>query len=182
MSEQVILVTEGDSAVGTMEKMEAHELGRLHRAFSVFVLNNNNELMLQRRASHKYHSGGLWTNTCCSHPRPGESNEDAAHRRLREEMGFDCALDYGFNFLYRAELDHDLIEHELDHVFIGRYNGTVALNPEEVSEARWISFAELRQQLQAAPETFTEWFKIVIDRVEAHLRQQGQLPASIKVA
>ena len=171
-----------DDAIGTMEKMEAHERGRLHRAFSVFVFNANHELLLHRRADHKYHSGGLWTNTCCSHPRPGESNEEAAHRRLQEEMGFDCPLEYGFHFTYRAELDHNLVEHELDHVFLGWHNGEVHPNPEEVSEARFVSMPQLRAELKAHPERFTEWFKIVIDRVEDHLAQSGRLPSPAQVA
>ena len=182
MSEQVILVNQADETIGTMEKMEAHERGRLHRAFSVFVFNAQGQLLLHRRANHKYHSGGLWTNTCCSHPRPGEANEDAAHRRLQEEMGFDCALQYGFHFTYHAELDHNLVEHELDHVCLGWYNGPVAPNPDEVSETRYISMPELRAELKAHPERFTEWFKIVIDRVEDYLAESGHLPSPAKVA
>jgi isopentenyl-diphosphate delta-isomerase len=165
MIERVILVDEQDQPLGTMEKMEAHEKGLLHRAFSVFVFNSSNELMLHRRALTKYHSGGLWTNTCCSHPREGEETIDAAHRRLQEEMGFDCDLQEAFHFLYKAELDNDLTEHELDHVFIGRFDGEVNLNPEEVDSFKHISMDELEGDVKAHPEKYTEWFKICLEEV-----------------
>ena len=160
--EEVILVNDQDVAIGSMEKMEAHRQGVLHRAFSVFIFNRHGELMLQQRAAHKYHSGSLWTNTCCSHPRDGESTEEAAHRRLIEEMGFDCPLKWRFHFTYKALLDQDLTEHELDHVFTGVYEGPTDLNPEEVMDLRFISPAQLQKELEEAPETFTEWFKIAV--------------------
>lgn len=175
----MILVNSSDHPVGSMEKMEAHEKGLLHRAFSVFVFNSNNELLLHQRAHHKYHSGGLWTNTCCSHPRVGESNSEAAHRRLQEEMGFDCPLTYAFNFTYHAKLDKNLIEHELDHVFIGRYNGAVAPNPEEVADYRYVSLDALKSEIAEHPQRFTAWFKIAINEVLEHFER---LNHEIKVA
>lgn len=163
--EKVVLVDSEDNPIGTMEKMEAHEKGLLHRAFSVFVFNSNQELMLQRRALTKYHSGGLWTNTCCSHPREGETTMDAAHRRLVEEMGFDCELSKAFHFIYKAELDNDLTEHELDHVFIGTFEGEVNLNPEEVHEYKYIAIDALLADVSANPANYTEWFKICLQEV-----------------
>ncbi len=171
MAEFVVLVDNNDNEVGTMEKMEAHEKGLLHRAFSVFVFNSNNELMLHKRASTKYHSGGLWTNTCCSHPRPGEQLEDAAHRRLQEEMGFDCALEKAFSFVYKKALDKGLTEHELDHVFIGRYDDAPLLNKEEVEAWKYMSLPAIKADIAVAPENYTEWFKICLSEVE----QQTQL-------
>ena len=164
MAEKVVLVNEHDEVQGLMEKMEAHEKGLLHRAFSIFIMNNKGELMLQQRALSKYHSGGLWTNTCCSHPRDGESYDAAAHRRLIEEMGFDCKMKNLFHFIYRAELDNDLIEHELDYVFIGFSEIEPQINPEEVESYKWISLDELSSDIRARPEIYTEWFKIIYDR------------------
>lgn len=162
MQEHVILVNASDEPLGTMEKMEAHEKALLHRAFSVFIFDAEGRMLLQRRALSKYHSGGLWTNACCSHPREGESAMEAAHRRLQEEMGFDCELEKRFHFIYKAELDQGLTEHELDHVFTGVYEGVMNLNPDEVAEARYISMAELDRELEEDPERFTEWFKIAL--------------------
>jgi isopentenyl-diphosphate delta-isomerase len=161
--EQVILVNENDEEIGSMEKMQAHVEARLHRAFSVFVFNAKNELMLHKRAAHKYHSGGLWTNTCCSHPRPGEKTIDAAHRRLQEEMGFDCELTEKFSFLYCKELDHDLTENELDHVLTGFYENEPALNKDEVEDWRFISLQDLKKSLIEEPELYTEWFRIICE-------------------
>jgi len=161
--EEVILVDENDNEVGVMEKMQAHIEAKMHRAFSVFIFNSKKELMLHKRASHKYHSGGLWTNTCCSHPRPGENTVDAAHRRLLEEMGFDCEIKEIFHFTYCRKLDHGLTENELDHVFIGQYNDEPTLNPEEVEDWRWISLEELKGDIQTNPNHYTEWFKIIIE-------------------
>lgn len=158
--ERVILVDERDNEIGTALKMPAHEAGTLHRAFSIFIWGPDNRVMLQRRALDKYHSGGLWTNTCCSHPRPGETTEGAAHRRLKEEMGFDCPLTHAFDFIYRAKLDHGLTEHEFDHVYIGCYDGEPVLNAAEASGWRWVSPDALDAEIAAAPETFTVWFKI----------------------
>ncbi|MEM7511533.1 MAG: isopentenyl-diphosphate Delta-isomerase [Bacteroidota bacterium] len=157
---EVVLVTEQDEEVGTMEKMEAHEKGLLHRAFSIFVFNDQHQLLLHQRAAHKYHSGGLWTNTCCSHPAAGEPLEEATHRRLQEEMGFDCPLQPAFFFTYQAKLDHGLTEHELDHVFIGTYNEAPKLNPEEVMAYKYVSIDELQNDMKEHPEKYTEWFKI----------------------
>lgn len=164
MAEKVILVNEQDEKLGLMEKMEAHEKGLLHRAFSVFVLNNKGEIMLQQRALHKYHSGGLWTNTCCSHPRDGESNEDAAHRRLVEEMGFDCPLEKVLDFIYYAELDQGLAEHEFDHVFVGRCETVPNINAEEVAAWKWMAVEDLSLDMEENPHLYTEWFKIIFDR------------------
>ncbi len=167
--ENVILVDEQDNALGLMEKMEAHEKGLLHRAFSVFILNDQKQILLQQRAHSKYHSGGLWTNTCCSHPRDGETNLEAAHRRLQEEMGFDCPVEKILDFVYRAELDHGLTEHEFDHVFIGTYNDDPVINPEEVASFKWMDLEELKDDIKNRPEIYTEWFKIIFDRYYKHV-------------
>jgi isopentenyl-diphosphate delta-isomerase len=163
IQEMVILVDEHDKEIGLMEKQEAHIKGLLHRAFSVMVFNGKGEMLLQQRALSKYHSGGLWTNTCCSHPRQGETTEQAAHRRLQEEMGFDCELKLHQTFIYKAPFDNGLTEHELDHVFIGTYNQDPHINPEEVNDFHWISLSELDQQLRNQPEKFTVWFKMIMD-------------------
>jgi isopentenyl-diphosphate Delta-isomerase len=168
----VVLVNENDEPVGTMEKLEAHQLGLLHRAFSVFVFNERGEMLLQQRAAGKYHSPGLWTNTCCSHPAPGERVEAAAHRRLVEEMGFDCPLQAAFNFTYRAEFDNGLIEHEFDHVFVGRWEGEITPNPEEVGSYRYITLTDIRKWIAERPHDFTPWFKIALPEVEQYFSQQ----------
>jgi isopentenyl-diphosphate delta-isomerase len=167
--EKVILVNENDEEIGYMEKMEAHVKGLLHRAFSVFVFNDDGEMLIHQRAKHKYHSGGLWTNACCSHPRKGETNEEAAHRRLMEEMGFDCEIEKAFEFTYKAELDKGLSEHEYDHVFLGRYNGKPNINPEEVENYKWIDQQSLLQSVNNNPGSYTEWFKIAVEMVYNHL-------------
>lgn len=169
--EQVILVNKEDEQIGLMEKMEAHQKGYLHRAFSVFVFNDNNELLLQKRAVQKYHSGGLWTNTCCSHPRVGESLVAAGTRRMEEEMGFTCTMDPVFSFIYKAELDNNLIEHELDHILIGKYNQAPVPNPDEVADWKYIDLDLLTADLEANPQNYTVWFKLVFDQVKAHLIQ-----------
>ena len=166
--EHVILVNEQDECLGTMEKMEAHEKALLHRAFSVFLFNEKGEMLLQQRAIQKYHSGGLWTNTCCSHPRPEEESLDAAKRRLVEEMGIVADVKEMFHFIYRAELDQGLTEHELDHVFFGRFNGDFEINKEEVEATRYISKENLLKEVEEAPEQFTEWFKIALPEVMSH--------------
>ncbi len=158
----VILVDEDDNSTGTMEKLEAHRKGLLHRAFSILVFNSRQELLIHKRADEKYHSGGLWTNTCCSHPRPDEPILDAAHRRLSEEMGFDCPMEYGFKFIYNTPLNNALTEHELDHVVFGKYDGEPVLNPEEVSDYRFVAIPELKKEMEAHPERFTEWFRIIV--------------------
>lgn len=166
--EHVILVNEQDEDLGTMEKMEAHEKAVLHRAFSVFLFNDKGEMLLQQRAKEKYHSGGLWTNTCCSHPRPNEKTIDAAKRRLVEEMGIEAEVEEIFHFIYRAELDQGLTEHELDHVFFGRFNDDFVINKEEVESARYVSKSNLIKEIESNPGLFTEWFKIALPEVLNH--------------
>ncbi len=169
--EEVILVNEDDQAIGTMEKMEAHRKGTLHRAFSVFVFNSNNQLLLQKRARHKYHSGGLWSNTCCSHPRENETLTDAGERRLREELGYSVPLNWCFSFIYRAELDQGLIEHELDHVLIGNSDEIPNPNEDEVSDWTFMDLGQLESDMMIHPENYTEWFKIVLPRVRDELNE-----------
>ena len=167
--EQVVLVNTLDQAQGTMEKMAAHREGVLHRAFSVFILNSSGELLLQQRAHHKYHSGGLWTNTCCSHPREDELVIDAGIRRLKEEMGMYCQLAKGFDFIYRSEFSDGLIEHEFDHVLFGRSDLPPAPNPEEVADTKYVRFDSLRADMSAHPELYTTWFRICFERAAEHL-------------
>jgi isopentenyl-diphosphate delta-isomerase len=171
MEERVVLVDENDVQVGTLEKQRAHAEGRLHRALSVFVLNSRGEMLLQRRASAKYHSGGLWTNACCSHPRPGEPVDRAARRRLGEEMGIDCPLQPAFTFTYRAQVGPELVEHEFDHVFLGRFDGAPVPAADEVDDWRWIPVSEVADEVRDAPERFTPWFRLVFSRPDwpAHL-------------
>lgn len=165
--EEVILVDKHDVEQGTMEKMEAHKNGgTLHRAFSVFVFNTKGELLLQRRALHKYHSGGLWTNTCCSHPRPGETVREAGHRRLVEEMGMQCKLVELFSFEYKAELDGGMTEWELDHVLLGLSNKEPSINEEEVAEFKYMPLDDIDEDLNKNPQNYTEWFKICFERVK----------------
>lgn len=164
MEERVILVDENDREIGSEEKLHAHRTGKLHRAFSIFTFNSKGEMLLQRRARNKYHSGGLWSNACCSHPRLGESLEGAVHRRLKEEMGFDTDLKEAFHFIYKAKVGN-LTEHELDHVFIGEYNGKVNPDPEEVEEYVWAELEPLKEDMKTHPEKYTEWFKIAFERV-----------------
>lgn len=158
--EQVVLVDTQDRPIGRMEKIEAHRQGLLHRAFSVFILNSQGELLLQQRALEKYHSGGLWTNSCCSHPRPGEDLLHAGIRRLSEELGFETPLKKAFDFIYRAEMDNDLIEHEFDHVLVGYFDGVPELNPEEAANYRWVSLPAVKAEIEKNPEEFTVWFRI----------------------
>ena len=160
-TEQLILVDAQDREVGVKEKLQTHIEGALHRACSVFVFDAEQRLLLQKRARTKYHSGGLWSNTACGHPRPGEPTEGAARRRLREEMGFDCELRRAFSFLYRAELDNRLVEHEYDHVFVGRFDGVPVPDPAEVEDWRWATLAELRRDLRVAPQRYSYWLKTV---------------------
>lgn len=159
-SEQVVLVNEQDIEVGTMEKMAAHRSGALHRAVSIFIFSSSNELLLQQRAEVKYHSGLLWTNTCCGHPMPGESPADAAERRLYEEMGIRCLLQPVFSFLYTANVGNGLTEHEFDHVFVGRYDAAPEPAPWEVAAWKYVSRSELQQGLEREPNSFTPWFRI----------------------
>jgi len=167
--EQVVLVNEQDEPVGVMNKMEAHEKAVLHRAFSVFVLNDKNEVMLQQRAHHKYHSPLLWTNTCCSHQRAGETNIEAGKRRLSEEMGFVVELKELFHFIYKAPFDNGLTEHELDHVMIGYSNQTPVINPEEVESWKWMTIEAIKEDMTLHPELYTVWFKIIFDKFYHYL-------------
>jgi isopentenyl-diphosphate Delta-isomerase len=163
--EKVILVDRKDHKIGLMEKQEAHIKGLLHRAFSVFVFNKNNELLLQKRALHKYHSGGLWTNTCCSHPRENENTLDAANRRLQEEMGVSCKLEFKFNFIYKASLDNKLFEHEFDHVFFGFSDNLPQINKEEVDSFEYKPLNFITADIIRNPNKYTEWFKICLNEV-----------------
>jgi isopentenyl-diphosphate delta-isomerase len=164
--EYVILVDRFDNALGTMEKMEAHRKGVLHRAFSVLVFNSKGEMLLQKRAAGKYHSAGLWTNTCCSHPGPSESLEESARRRVQYEMGIDVEPVFAFKFIYRASLDNNLTEHELDHVFTATFDGEPHVNPEEVSDWQYVSMPALRADMAANPAKYTAWFKDIVNNLE----------------
>jgi len=167
--EKVVLVNEKDEKIGLMPKMEAHEKALLHRAFSVFVFNDKNELMIQQRALHKYHSPGLWTNTCCSHQRDGENNIDAGKRRLQEEMGFSTDLKETISFIYKAPFDNGLTEHEYDHMLVGKYNDEPNINPDEVAAWKWMSMEAVEKDMKANPSIYTEWFKIIFDKFQKHL-------------
>lgn len=169
--ENVILVNEQDQQIGLMPKLEAHEKAVLHRAFSVFVLNDKNEVMLQQRAHQKYHSPLLWTNTCCSHQREHESNIEAGTRRLQEEMGFATELKELFHFIYKAPFDNGLTEHELDHVMIGRYNGLPEINIEEVEAWKWMAIDDIKKDMQNDPENYTVWFRIIFDEFYHYLEE-----------
>lgn len=163
--DHVILVNQYDTEIGTLSKLEAHEKGLLHRAISVFIVNDKGEWLMQKRADHKYHSSGLWSNTCCSHPHPGENNMEAASRRLHEEMGLNTTLTEVFHFTYFANLENDLKEHELDHVFIGFSNDQPALNPDEASDAKWMSFQEIEREIKRDPDQFSYWFRMIYEQV-----------------
>ena len=167
--ENVILVNEKDEQIGLMPKMEAHEKAVLHRAFSVFIFNDNNELMLQQRAMHKYHSPGLWTNTCCSHQRDGESNIEAGKRRLLEEMGFTTDLKETTSFIYKAPFDNGLTEHELDHILVGHYSDDPIINKDEVASWKWMPLENVKDDIVTHPELYTEWFKIIFDKFYKHI-------------
>ncbi|MFT4659835.1 MAG: isopentenyl-diphosphate delta-isomerase [Patiriisocius sp.] len=160
--ENVVLVDEQDKQLGLMEKMEAHEKGLLHRAFSVFIFDESGNMLLQQRAESKYHSPKLWTNACCSHPRDGETVLEAATRRLQEEMGFVCDIEKSFDFIYKAELDQGLTEHEFDHVLIGKYEGKIARNPDEVMEYKYVPMDELLMDVDKNAENYTVWFKVAL--------------------
>ncbi len=169
--EKVILVDENNRKIGEEEKIKAHKEGKLHRAFSIFVFNSKDELLLQKRAKAKYHSGGLWSNTCCSHPRPGESDYDAANRRLIEEMGFSCKLKRLFCFTYKTEFDNGLIEHEYDCVFIGKINESqkISPNPIEVKDYKWISMKELKKDIKENPGNYSYWLKVALKELQKHI-------------
>ncbi len=162
--ELVVLVNEADQQIGLMEKLEAHQKGLLHRAFSVFLFNKKGEMLLQKRANTKYHSPNLWTNAVCSHPRNGESYKNGALRRLNEELGISTEIEEKFHFIYKTDVGQNLWEHELDYVFVGIYEGIFNLNPNEVSETRYISLVDLQKEILSNPDNFTEWFKIILNK------------------
>lgn len=170
--QEVILVTPQDEAIGVMDKMEAHEKGLLHRAFSVFIFDRRGKMLLQQRAPQKYHGAGLWTNACCSHPMWGETVEDAARRRLAEELGFAAPLQKIFSFVYKAPVENNLTEHEYDHVFAGEYEGEIHMNREEVCDCAYHDMQAIKLMLQEKPELFTSWFKIAFPQIEAWWKQQ----------
>ncbi|MDG1527627.1 MAG: isopentenyl-diphosphate Delta-isomerase [Polaribacter sp.] len=170
IEEQVILVDKNDNQIGLMPKMEAHEKALLHRAFSVFTFNEKGQLLLQQRASDKYHSPLLWTNTCCSHQRNGETSLEAGKRRLQEEMGFTCDLEEVFSFIYKAPFDNGLTEHELDHVMVGRYNENPIINKDEVESFKWMTLEEVKDDIENNPQIYTEWFKIIFKESYSKLR------------
>lgn len=176
MSEMLILVDENDNQIGTGEKMDVHLKGTLHRCFSIFIFKPGGLMLLQKRAISKYHSGGLWTNTCCSHPRDGETLGEAIHRRLDEEMGFDCDMKKAFTFIYRAELDKGLTEHEFDHVYLGVYDGTIAPNPEEADGYEWVPIEQLTKDIGDNPDCYTVWFKIALNKL---FEKYGQLDEKV---
>ncbi len=163
--EQVIIVDENDNELEIMEKMEAHASGKLHRAFSIFVFNSRGQILIQKRADSKYHSGGLWSNTCCSHQRPGESLEVSVHRRLAEEMGFDCELKKLFTIQYRAVLDNNIIEHEIDHIFAGVYDDDPDPDPAEVAAYSWFDRHVLVEDVRSNPERYSYWLKLILEKV-----------------
>lgn len=169
----MILVNQEDEPIGTMPKMEAHEKAELHRAFSVFILNSKGEVMLQQRAASKYHSPLLWTNTCCSHQRVGETNIEAGRRRLMEEMGFDAPLKELFSFIYKAPFDNGLTEHELDHVMVGSFNGEPEINTEEVENWKWMDLNAIRVDMELNPEDYTVWFRIIFERFYDYISNES---------
>lgn len=168
---EVILVNENDEEIGFMEKMEAHKKGILHRAISVFIFNSKNEWLLQQRAKEKYHSGLLWSNASCTHPMVGEEDILAANRRLKEEMGMKASLKKLFSFQYKAYLDNDLIEHELDHIFVGYTNQIPVINTDEVCDYRYISTSDLKEEIKTNPENFSEWFKLLFERIHKEIEE-----------
>ncbi len=175
MQEEVILVNEFDKPLGSMEKIEAHRQALLHRAFSIFIFNSKGEMLLQRRAATKYHSGGLWTNACCSHPRPGEDTGHAARRRLSEELGFTTRLEKIFDFTYKSAFDNGLTEFEFDHVFVGMHDQAVYPNQEEVSEYRFLSPDAIRMELASNPDQYTSWFHLAFPLIKSWLGRNKSL-------
>ena len=163
--ENIILVDKNDVVIGSGEKLQVHKDGKLHRAFSIYVFNSKGEMLLQKRHRNKYHSGGLWANTCCSHPRVGESVDKAIHRRLKEEMGFDCELTKKTEFIYKVKLDHGLTEHEYLHVYVGHFDGTPTLNPNEVEDFRWMNLDDIKNDIAIHGDNYAYWFKVTIDKL-----------------
>jgi isopentenyl-diphosphate delta-isomerase len=180
-TQEVILVNETDEVVGSMEKMEAHRKALLHRAFSIFIFNNRGEMLLQQRAKTKYHSAGLWTNACCSHPNPGEETGVAAMRRLNEELGFTTELEKIFDFIYRAEFENGLTEYEFDHVFIGTFNGIIHPDSNEVSDYCFKSIEEISNSLESHPSKYTDWFRLAFPKVIIWMEQHKKSPQSATV-
>lgn len=166
---QVILVDEKDNVLGAMDKLEAHYKGALHRAFSILIFNSKGEVLLQKRSANKYHSGGLWTNSCCSHPTPDEKTSEAASNRLKYEMGIDLQPHFAYKFLYKSSLDNDLIEHEMDHVFTGVYDGEPQVNKDEVEDWKFMNVDELRDDINRYPDNYTVWFKLIMSHPEFKL-------------
>jgi isopentenyl-diphosphate Delta-isomerase len=173
--QEVVLVNENDEAIGVMEKMEAHQKGLLHRAFSVFVFDSKGRMLLQQRAAEKYHGAHLWTNACCSHPYPGEAVEDAAQRRLKEELGFGTSLYEIFSFTYHAKVENDLIEHEYDHVFAGEYGGDIHPDVNEVGDYIYKNMHEIEKEIKEEPQKFTSWFKIAFPKIEKWWRERYEV-------
>lgn len=172
--EKVQLVDERDKPIGVLDKLKAHQNGaRLHRAISVFIFNRKGEMLLQQRSDDKYHSPGKWSNTVCSHPYAGERTETAAHRRLREEMGFDCNLNEEFEFTYKTPVGNGLTEWEFDHMFFGRFSGTPKPNPSEVKNYKWVAPRRLKQEMKANPRKYSAWFRLMLDKVMAHYNESG---------
>ena len=171
---QVILVNDQEHPIGVMDKMEAHEKGLLHRAFSIFIFNSKSEMLLQQRALTKYHSGGLWTNACCSHPSPGENTANAAQRRLLEEMGFETDLKETFSFIYKTGFDNGLTEHEVDHVYTGSYDGPIAPDVEEVNQFAYRPMDVIKKSITDEPHLYTSWFKIAFPKLETYLAAEGK--------
>lgn len=179
MTEEVILVNNKDEVLGFMEKMEAHRKAILHRAFSVFIFNSKGEMLLQQRATGKYHSGGLWTNACCSHPRPGEETADAARRRLMEEMGFTIPIKKIFDFTYKASFENGLTEFEYDHVYAGEYDGPINANPDEVQNFSFKEIKEIKESLLSHPQKYTAWFHLAFPKIEKWLEENGSNKISV---
>jgi isopentenyl-diphosphate Delta-isomerase len=170
---EVVLVDENDRVIGREEKLKVHQSGQLHRAFSIFVLNSKNELLIQKRAGGKYHSGSLWTNTCCSHPTPDDHIDTAIHLRLQEEMGFDCNLKFLFKFIYKTEFSNGLKEHELDYVYLGRFNSEPMPDPTEVEDWKWVSLEDLKSDLIKNPDQYTYWFTHIFERVYSYIKSES---------
>ncbi len=172
MTEEVILADKNNRKVGIEEKIKAHQEGKLHRAFSIFIFNSKKDLLIQQRAKTKYHSAGLWSNTVCSHPRPGETYQQAAHRRLKEEMGFDCKLKKVFCFIYKTDFQNSLIENEYDCVFTGKFDGKPKPNAQEIMDSKWVSIEELKQDIIKNSDKYSVWLKIALEKIKSnHIKE-----------
>jgi isopentenyl-diphosphate Delta-isomerase len=182
MRQEVILVNERDEVMGSMEKMEAHRKALLHRAFSIFIFNAKGEMLLQQRAKSKYHSGGLWTNACCSHPGPGEETKDAAMRRLNEELGFSTPIEKAYDFIYQASFENGLTEYEFDHVFVGTYNGSIQPDKNEVADYCFKSVEEISNTLESHPAKYTHWFRMAFQRVVDWMSEHTKGPEVVNVS